>query len=191
MQTRSLAILIVLGTFIFAACSVNVKKGNDDGDDKNVDIKTPFTDIHVEKQADARDTGLSPYPGARLKPKNGNDDNSANVNLSAFGFGLKVVVLKYESDDPPAKLISYYQNELKKYGSVLQCHTSHTGDFGADVGHGQDSDRLKCGGDNSGNVVELKVGTESNQHIVAIEPEGKGSDFTLVYVRTHGKNDTI
>lgn len=191
MQTRSLVILIIAGTFIFAACSVNVKKGSDDGDDKNVDIKTPFTDIHVEKQADARDTGLSPYPGARLKPKKGNDDNSANVNLSAFGFGLKVVVLKYESDDPPAKLISYYQNELKKYGNVLQCHTSHSGDFGADVGHGQDSDRLKCGDDNSGNVVELKVGTESNQHIVAIEPEGKGSDFTLVYVRTHGKNDTI
>jgi hypothetical protein len=191
MQTRSLVILIIVGTFIFAACSVNVKKGSDGGDDKNVDIKTPFTDIHVEKQADARDTGLPPYPGARLKPKNGNDDSSANVNLSAFGFGLKVVVLKYESDDPPTKLVSYYQNELKKYGSVLQCHSSHAGDFGANAGHGRDSDQLKCEGDNSGNVVELKVGTESNQHIVAIEPEGKGSDFTLVYVHTHGKDDTI
>jgi len=114
MQTRKPTILVITLAFIFAACSVNVKKGSDGGDDKNVDIKTPFTDIHVEKQADARDTGLPPYPGARLKPKNGNDDNSANVNLSAFGFGLKVVVLKYESDDPPAKLVSYYQNELKK-----------------------------------------------------------------------------
>jgi len=191
MQTRKPTILVITLAFIFAACSVNVKKGSDGGDDKNVDIKTPFTDIHVEKQADARDTGLPPYPGARLKPKNGNDDNSANVNLSAFGFGLKVVVLKYESDDPPAKLVSYYHNELKKYGSVLQCHTTHHGDFGVNSGDGHDSDRLKCEGDNSGNVVELKVGSESNQHIVAIEPEGKGSDFTLVYVHTHGKNDTI
>jgi hypothetical protein len=191
MSTRIVGILVIAAAFIFAACSVNGKKGSDNGDDKNVDIKTPFTDIHVEKQADARDTGLAPYPGARLKPKNGNDDNSANVNLSAFGFGLKVVVLKYESDDPPAKLVSYYQNELKKYGSVLQCHTTHHGDFGVNSGHGRDSDQLKCEGDNSGSVVELKAGTESNQHIVAIEPEGKGSDFTLVYVHTHGKDDTI
>jgi len=191
MPTRIVGTLIVFAVFIFAACSVNVKKDSDGGDDKNVDIKTPFTDIHVEKQADVRDTGLPAYPGARLKPKKGDDDNSANVNLSAFGFGLKVVVLKYESDDPPAKLVSYYQNELKKYGSVLQCHTAHHGDFGVNSGDGHDSGRLKCEGDNSGNVVELKTGTESNQHIVAIEPQGKGSEFSLVYVHTHGKDDTI
>src|SRR6476659_11119438 len=191
MQTGRLIILLATVAFIFMACSVNVKKSSDGGDDKNVDIKTPFTDIHVEKDADARDAGLPVYPGARLKPKNGNDDNSANVNLSAFGFGLKVVVLKYQSDDAPSKLVSYYQNELKKYGSVLQCHTSHAGNFGANAGHERDSDRLKCEGDNSGNVIELKTGTESNQHIVAIEPENKGSEFTLVYVHTHGKDDTI
>jgi hypothetical protein len=80
---------------------------------------------------------------------------------------------------------------LKKYGSVLQCHSSHAGDFGTNAGHGRDSDQLKCEGDNTGNVIELKTGTESNQHIVAVEPEGKGSDFTLVYVHTHGKDDTI
>src|SRR5438270_7216441 len=162
MRTKIIPILIVLGAFIFSACSVNVKKDRDGGDDKNVDIKTPFTDIHVDKEADAHDTGLPPYPGARLKPKTGADDNSANVNLSAFGFGLKVVVLKYQSDDPPAKLVSYYQNELKKFGTVLQCHTSHSGDFGSNVGHGRDSDHLKCEGDNNGSVVELKTGTENN-----------------------------
>jgi len=40
-------------------------------------------------------------------------------------------------------------------------------------------------------VVELKVGTEGNQHMVSVEPEGKGSDFTLVYVMTRGKEGTI
>ena len=49
---------------------------------------------------------------------------SANVNLSAFGFGLKVVALEYESDDPPGKIIAYYQDQLKRYGNVLQCHGS-------------------------------------------------------------------
>jgi hypothetical protein len=37
----------------------------------------------------------------------------------------------------------------------------------------------------------LKVGTKENQHIVAIKPEGVGSSFSLVYVRTHGKDAEI
>ena len=191
MQTRPLAITILCAAFVFSACSINVKKGpGGNDDDKNVDIKTPFTDIHVEKEADARDTGLAVYPGATLKPKEGNNDNSANVNLSAFGFGLKVVVLKYESNDAPAKVEKYYQDQLKRYGGVLECHTSHHDDYNANV-HNDPSAPLKCNGDNSGNVVELKAGTEGNQHVVAIDSAGKGTEFTLVYVHTHDKNDTI
>lgn len=190
MQTRLLATMILCATFVFAACSINVKKGANDGDDKNVDIKTPFTDIHVEKQADVRETGLPVYPGATLKPNEGNNDNSANVNLSAFGYGLKVVVLKYESADPSAKVEKYYQDQLKRYGGVLECHTSHHDNYNANV-HNDPSAPVKCDSNNSGNVVELKVGTEDNQHVVSIEPAGKGSEFTLVYVHTHGKDDTI
>ena len=101
-------------------------------------------------------------------------------------------MLKYESDDAPAKLQKYYEGELKKYGNVLQCHTSHHGDYdGGGLNHDRDSGQLKCTGDNSGNIVELKAGTEGNQHIVAIEPQEKGTEFTLVYVHTHGKDDTI
>lgn len=188
MRINLLWISILAVAFVFSACSINVKKDANGGDDKNVDIKTPFTDIHVEKDADARDSGLPVYPGAKLKPKSGDDDSSANVNLSAFGFRLKVVVLKYESDDSPAKIQSYYQNELKRYGGVLECHTSHGGNYNADV-HNNPSAPLKCSGDNSGNIVELKAGTEGNQHVVAIEPQGKGTEFTLVYVHTHGKDD--
>ena len=184
-------ILATAAFLVLAGCSINVKK-NGAGDDKNVDIKTPFTDIHVEKDADVRDTGLPVYPGARLKPKTGDDDNSANVNLSAFGFGLKVVVLKYESDDTPSKLQTFYQGELKKYGNVLQCHTSHLGQhYDGGASHHDPSGQLKCDGDNTGNIVELKAGTEGNQHIVSIQPQGKGSDFALVYVRVRGKEGTI
>ena len=43
----------------------------------------------------------------------------------------------------------------------------------------------------SGNDIELKVGRKDDQHIVAVEPEGKGSSFSLVYVRTHGKDADI
>jgi hypothetical protein len=49
---------------------------------------------------------------------------------------------------------------------------------------------LKCDQDSNGSTIELKVGAEENQHVVAIEPQAKGCEFTLVRVQTHGK-DTI
>ena len=42
---------------IVTACSINVKK-DEQGQDKNVDINTPFGGIHVNEGADARETGL-------------------------------------------------------------------------------------------------------------------------------------
>jgi hypothetical protein len=51
------------------------------------------------------------------------------------------------------------------------------------------SNELSCGPD-TGRNIELKAGSRDNQHIVAIKPADKGSEFTLVYVETHGK-DTI
>jgi hypothetical protein len=40
--------------------------------------------------------------------------------------------------------------------------------------------------------VELKVGTEGNQHVVSVKPNSAGSRFALVYVRLHtGKDETI
>jgi hypothetical protein len=179
-----------LATVLLPACSVNVKK-EQNGEDKQVDIQTPVGGIHVSKDASAADTGLPIYPGARLKQKDGGDDKSANVNISGFGYGLKVVALEYESDDSPAKLIAFYRDQLKKYGSnILECHTAHL-DVNADM---KDSDHnsheLTCQG-SGGSNIELKVGTKENQHIVAVEPDGKGSSFSLVYVRTHGKEAEI
>ena len=111
------------------ACSVNVKK-NGEGQEKNVDIETPMGALHVSKDVDVRDLGLPVYPGARRK-ENGDDDhdNNAHVNISSGLFGLKVVAIEYLSDDPPEKIIAYYKDQLKKYGSVLECHgnESHAG----------------------------------------------------------------
>jgi hypothetical protein len=185
---------IVLSAFlVYSGCTVNVDKGQN-GQDKKVDINTLVGGIHVSKQADAADTGLSVYPGARLKQK-GSDgsDNSANVNISGFGYGIKVVALEYESNDAPARILSFYRDQLRKYGSVLECHV--TGHFRVntdmDSHHAKDaSNQLTCEGDHGDNI-ELKVGTKDDQHIVEVEPDGKGSNFSLVYVRTHGKNADI
>ena len=187
-------VLLALATFILLpGCSVNVKK-DEGGQSKKVDIETPIGGIHVSKDAEAKDTGLPVYPGARKKEtvENG-EEKSANVNISTAAFGLKVVAIEYESDVAPEKIIAYYKDQLKKYGNVLVCHTRHHGgDVSAHAGkHGSEHTKdLKCEGDNSGDVIELKAGTEDNQHLVAIEPAGKGSTFALVYVQTRG-DETI
>jgi hypothetical protein len=177
---------------LLPACSVNVKK-EANGQDKQVDINTPVGGVHVSQQADISDVGLAVYPGARVKEKDSDgSDKSANVNISGFGYGIKVVALEYESDDAPAKVLSFYKDQLKKYGNVLECHTSH---LNLDMktkshGSGSDSSELTCEGENGSNI-ELKVGRKDDQHIVAVEPQGKGSSFSLVYVRTHGKDADI
>ena len=188
-------IITCAAALVMSACSINVKK-NENGEDKKVDIETPVGGLHVSKNADVRDTGLPVYPGARKKEKDRDgEEKSANVNISSGLFGLKVVAIEYESDDPPEKLISYYTDQLKKYGSVLECHgSSNDDDVEVNQRHSKDSKQLKCDGNNKGNKVELKVGTEDNQHIVAVQPaeKGKGSTFALVYVQTRGKDkDTI
>jgi len=177
--------------FALTACSVNVKK-NEEGGDKNVDIKTPFGGIQVNKDADVRDTGLPVYPGAKPKQKGDSpDERSANVDISTSAFGLKVVAVEYESEDTPAKLIAFYQDRMKQFGKVLECHSSgHNYNYRGNQ-HNNGSEELKCDGDNNGSTIELKAGTESNQHIVSIKPSGKGSDLGLVYVRVRGKEGTI
>jgi hypothetical protein len=189
-------ILALVGLLAVPACSINVKKDNN-GEDKKVDIETPVGGIHVSKGADARDTGMPVYPGARAKEddKSG-DEKSANVNISAGFFGLKVVAVEFLSDDPPEKVTAYYKDKLKKFGTILECHTTNRhGDSGdVDVNMGKDDDkkdsqRLTCE-QNSGPTTELKVGTKQNQHLVAISPQekSKGTDFALVYVQTRGGN---
>ena len=187
-STFAIGVAATFATLLLPACSVNVKKAQN-GEDKQVDIDTPVGGIHVSKGANVADVGLAVYPGARLKQKDSSgEDKSANVNISSFGFQLKVVALEYESDDSPAKLVAFYRDQLQKYGHVLECHTSHLDLNPQRSDHG--SNELTCEG-SSGSNVELKVGTKENQHIVAVQPEGQGSSFSLVYLRTHGKEAEI
>ena len=172
-----------------------------DTQDKPFDVRSSVGDLHVGKDADARNAGLPLYPGAH--PKHEENNEPLNFGVAAEGFGLKLVVAKYESDDAPAKVVDFYREKLKKFGKVLECHSQkHGGDVDVhnddkDSGSGskdkdQESKKLKCES-SGGPVTELKVGTEDNQHVVAVEPadSGKGATFALVYVRTRGKQGDI
>ena len=189
----SLASLFVV-LCLLPACSINVDKDRDKEGKKHVDIQSPMGDLHVSDQADIRDAGLTVYPGATPAPKeNSDNEKSANVNLSLPGFQLKVVAAEFLSNDAPDKITAYYDKELQKFGKPIQCRGSY--DTGGHVNtHGNDdlAKPVSCDKTDSGDGLELKVGTEGNQHIVAVKSSSKGTRFALVYLRMHtGKDSTI
>ena len=189
-------VLCALVTALCAFCACSVKVDNDDSKQgaKHVDIQSPVGDLHVSEQVDIRDAGLSVYPGARPVPKDdGKDEKSADVNLSFPGFALKVVAAEFFSDDAPDKLTAYYDKELVKFGKPIRCQGAYSNGGHVNSNGKDDLARpVACDKSESGDGMELKVGTEGNQHIVAVKPNGKGTRFALVYVRMHmGKDDTI
>jgi hypothetical protein len=185
---------LVVAVFAIASAIPSVAQ-KQDSQDKHIDIQSSVGDVHLGTDADARKAGLSLYPGARPHHDE-NENNGVNLGVLTEAFGLKLVVAKYDSDDAPAKIIDFYREGLKKYGKVLECrrqgHAGEHADFDDDDDN-KKSKELKCEGDNSGPVTELKVGTGNNQHVVAIEPNnGKsGATFALVYVHTRGKQGDL
>ncbi len=185
-----LALAIVLSFVAFTGCSVTTHE-KDNGRKDDVDIRTPFGSLSVKEGAtDIKDTGLALYPGARAT-KDDDDDrhHSANVNISSSLFGLKVVALKFQSDDPSDKVLAFYRKDMGKYGRVMDC----TGGFSMDFHHHDKDAEVTCDDHNGPGheyKEELKVGTENNQRILAIKPRGNGSEFALVYVRAWSHNDT-
>lgn len=163
---------------------------------KNFDVRSSVGDVHVGSDADARKMGLPLYPGARVSSDH-EDHDQANLSILTEAFGFKLLVAKYESDDAAPKIVDFYRDKLKKYGKVLECHTKKHGG-NVDVDDDKDDKNkdhhgaLKCEED-SGPVTELKVGTEDDQHVVAIEPRdsGKGATFAMVYVHARGKRGEI
>jgi hypothetical protein len=189
-------LLAVVGIAVVLASFAAEPQKSDGDQDKHIDIQSNAGDLHVGTDADAEKAGLPLYPGAGRRHDEKNDA-SANLSLFTEAFGVKLVAAKYDSDDAPGKIIDFYRDKLKKYGKVVECHTREHGDshadFSDDDAPNQAAKGLKCEGDNTGPVTELKVGSENNQHAVAIEPNksGSGSSFSLVYVHVRGKQGDI
>jgi len=70
----------------------------DQDNDKSLDVRSPADDLHVGKDADASKAGLPVYPGAQ--PQNKENNDPVNLALSTGSFGMKLIVAKYETDDP-------------------------------------------------------------------------------------------
>ena len=192
----SIAIFATLALFWVAGCSIHEQRSADNKE-KKVDIKTPFGELKVNNQVDPKETGLPVYPGARQVAVNEHDSNSANVNISVGDFALKVVAVKFQSDDSPDKVLAFYRDKVKAYGEsgkYLECHgiDIEVNDGGFSSHDDDNAKELTCGKHQShGDSTELKAGTPDRQHIVSVKPKDGGSEFALVYVNKQGKRGEI
>src|ERR1700691_3986530 len=95
------------------------------GEDKNVQVDTPFGGIHVNTdQTSAADLGLPAYPGAQ-EIKGDDMHKSADVHLGFGEWELRVRAVSYGSMDSEDKVTAFYKKALGKYGDVITCQ-GHT-----------------------------------------------------------------
>lgn len=197
MKHSSIRITLALSAITFGlllllgGCSINV----DDKDKKNekVDIKTPFANLKVDSSDKGVDNGIPVYPGAHLRPAEKDGDNhSANINIGAMGFGLKVIAAEYETNDSPEQVKAFYEDKMKAFGTTLVCkgHSSGGSDVKVDI-HKKDEDKKLSCDDTNGDGWEIKAGSSDNEHLVSIEPHGSGTRFGTVLVQTKGGKDTL
>jgi len=173
-----------------AGCRVNVDKGPN-GEDKKVQIDTPFGGIHVNTdQTTAADLGLPVYPGADIV-KDKDNDKSADIHMGFGEWELRVKVVNYSASDSQDKVVAFYKKALTRYGDVIACQGN------TPVGTPTvTSEGLTCADDKNNTTTvqidrkdygtgddsfELKAGSKRHQHIVGFQSSAPGQTrFALV-----------
>jgi len=140
--------------------------------------------IRLRLHVSEKEIGLPVYPGAKEHKDSDSESPAANFGVWGKTFGLKLLVLKLESTDAPAKVAAFYQKVLAKYGKVLDCSD---GAKKEDSQNGKSSpNALTCDDTPETGAMIFKSGTKGKQHIVGIQPNGQGSQFQLVLLDTRG-----
>jgi hypothetical protein len=171
-------------------CRVHVEKGAN-GEDKNVQVDTPFGGVHVNTdQTTAADLGLPVYPGATMVT--GDDmHKSADVHMGFGAWQLRVKVVTYSTPDAQDKVQAFYKKALGRYGDVITCQGNTPVGTPATTAEGlnclDDSKHTKISVNGSpngvdiGNGLQLKAGSKHHQHIVGFEnPKDGKTLFALV-----------
>jgi hypothetical protein len=187
-KTTTLVVSLALAAGM-AGCRIHTEK-DANGQDKKVQIDTPFGGIHVNTdETTAADLGLPVYPGA-TSVKGEGDHKSADVHLGFGEWELKVKVVSYQTPDSEDKVTAFYKKALGRYGNVITCQGN------APVGTPAiTTEGLSCSDEGkNANVkidqgdyhfgkgnLELKAGSKRHQHIVGFEsPKDSQTRFALV-----------
>jgi hypothetical protein len=182
----ALAVPSLLLVTTLAGCHVSTHKN---GDHDDVNIGTPFGSMHVKTNDNvaASGLGITPYPGAQIEKKqDGDHDNgSADVNMSFGNFHLGVKAVSYTTPDVPDKVLAFYKKDLGKYGTVLQCDGNHAVGEVTRTTEGLTCDHdsqkvVHISPDSDSHKTELRTGSKTHQHIVAIESKDGGTKIGLV-----------
>jgi hypothetical protein len=173
-----------------AGCRVQVDKGGN-GEQKKVQVDTPFGGIHVNTdQTSAADLGLPTYPGANIV-KDKDNDKSADIHLGFGEWELRVKVVNFSTPDSQDKVVAFYKNALTRYGDVITCQgntpvgtpaVTSEGLTCADDKDNTSTVQIDRGDYGSGeNGLELKAGSKRHQHIVGFQGSASGETrFALV-----------
>jgi|GEM_PF-178077 len=175
-----------------AGCRVQVDKGAN-GEQKKVQVDTPFGGIHVNTdQTSAADLGLPTYPGANIVNDKDNE-KSADIHMGFGEWELRVKVVNFSTLDSQDKVVAFYKKALTRYGDVIACQNN------AAVGTPTaTSEGLTCSDNGGPNVsvddhgqsygwqsshegFQLRAGSKRHQHIVGFNSSASGETrFALV-----------
>ena len=189
-------VIALLGVSALVVCSsgcrVRTEKGAD-GQDKSVQIDTPFGGVHVNtNDTTASDLGLPTYPGAQIA----HDDDkhqSADVHMGFGEWQLRVRAVPYTSGDPQDKIAAFYKKAMSRFGDVLTCQgnapvgTPTATAEGLDCTDSGKKTHININGKGNGldlsNELQLKAGSKRHQHIVGFDDQHDGKTrFILVAI---------
>ncbi len=189
------ATVIVAGLALVAwcaGCRVRTEKG-ENGQDKSVQVDTPFGGVHVNtNETTAADLGLPSYPGAELL-KDDDKHGSADVHMGFGEWQLRVRAVSYTSSDPQDKVAEFYKKAMGRFGDVVTCEgnapvgTPTTTSEGLDCTDSGKNPHVNIDGKGNGmdfaGQLQLKAGSKRHQHIVGFEePKNGRTRFALVAV---------
>ncbi len=190
----------LVSLFLVVLCAgCNITRTSGKG--KDVSIETPLGGMQVKDDPAhvLERIGLPQYPGSTIVPKkHGSDDRAADVDMSFGGFHLRVLTLGLQTPDPQQAVEAFYRKSLAQYSDVIACRNHVAIAPPAKTGMGltcsdDENARDVHVGKNSGedqDELQLKAGSQSRQHIVAIKPQDGGIRVQLIALDLpHGDKD--
>ncbi len=183
-----------------AGCRVHVDK-DANGEEKKVQVDTPFGGIHVNTdQTTAADLGMPVYPGATLM-KDDDMHKSADVHMGFGEWQLRVQAVSYSSTDSKEKVAAFYKKALGRYGDVITCQgkspvgTPTTTSEGLTCADDSNHTNVQVNGSNDGydlrDGLQLKAGSKRHQHIVGFQDSKGGvTHFALVALDLPNSGDS-
>ena len=169
-----------------AGCRVHVDK-DANGNEKNVQVETPFGGVHVNTdQTSASDLGLPLYPGAQPVTDD-NQHKSADVHLGFGEWQLRVKAVSYSTPDSKDKVAEFYKKALTRFGDVITCDgnsavgTPTVTREGLTCEDNGKNSKVKFDNNDFNQNFQLKAGSKRHQHIVGFEDSKSGrTRFALV-----------